>query len=209
LARILITSGPTREYLDPIRFLTNASSGKMGCALTEAALAGGHEVVIVSGPVSVAYPQDATLFSVISTDEMLTIARREFPKCDGAIGVAAPCDYKPVRVADQKISKTGDGLMLDLIETEDVIATLGAEKEHRWIVGFALETEDHRFRAITKAEKKRCDLMILNSPSAMSSLTTDVELLDRGGRVLARYQGSKSEVSRQIFEMIGKILIPK
>lgn len=207
MARILITSGPTRQYLDPVRYLTNASSGRMGAALAKAAIALGHEVVIVSGPVEVDYPERAIVFPIVSTDDMLEVARREFKSCDGAIGVAAPCDYQPIVVADQKISKTGGPLVLHLVETEDVIATLGAEKGDRWVVGFALETEDHRFRAITKAERKSCDLMILNSPSAMNSQDTDVELLSSSGDVLAQFSGSKVEVSDKIFAVIQQQLI--
>lgn len=207
MARILITSGPTRQYLDPVRYLTNASSGRMGAALAQAAIVGGHDVVIVSGPVEVAYPEAARIVSVVSTEEMLDAARTEFKNCDGAIGVAAPCDYRPVKVADEKISKTGEPLVVQLIETVDVIASLGADKGSRWVVGFALETEDHRFRAITKAEKKSCDMMVLNSPSAMNSESTSVELLNRSGEVLAQLSGSKTEVARQIFSVIDQRLI--
>lgn len=207
MARILITSGPTRQYLDPVRYLTNASSGRMGRALAQAALDAGHEVVIVSGPVEVDYPSAATVVPVVSTEEMLDAARREFATCDGAIGVAAPCDYRPEKVAEEKIAKTGDGLVIELVETVDVIAAIGSEKGERWVVGFALETEDHRFRAITKAERKSCDLMVLNSPSAMNAESTDVELLDPGGEVVAKLLGPKSEVSRKIFQVIEQRLI--
>lgn len=179
----------------------------MGCALAQSAVNAGHEAIVVSGPVEVDYPAEATIVPVISTEEMLTAARREFANCDGAIGVAAPCDYRPVKVADEKISKTGDPLMIRLVETVDVIAALGAEKGSRWVVGFALETEDHRFRAITKAEKKSCDLMILNSPSAMNSMTTDVELLDPVGNILLNLTGSKIEVAQHIFAVIEAKLI--
>lgn len=180
----------------------------MGKALAEAALDLDHDVVLVSGPVEVTYPSAAEIHDVVSTEEMLEVARREFADCDGAIGVAAPCDYRPIRVAEQKIAKTGDPLTLHLVETPDVIATLGREKEHRWVVGFALESEDHHFRAITKAERKSCDLMILNSPTAMNATITDVELLGPDGRVLAHYSGSKSGVARQIFTIIDELLIP-
>src|SRR6266850_1648564 len=105
LARILITSGPTRQYLDPVRYLTNASSGRMGKALAEAALALGHRVTVISGPVEVAYPAAARVVPVVSTEEMLEAARAEFAKCDGLIGVAAPCDYRPVKVEPHKIAK--------------------------------------------------------------------------------------------------------
>ncbi len=179
----------------------------MGTALADAALAANHDVVLVSGPVEVNYPRAAEVHAVITTEEMLSAARREFAGCDGVIGVAAPCDYRPIRVADQKIVKTGDPLPLHLVETPDIIAALGSEKEHRWVVGFALESEDHHFRAITKAQRKSCDLMVLNSPSAMNATATDVEVLDPTGQVLAHYRGSKSEVARQIFAVIDELLI--
>lgn len=179
----------------------------MGAALAKAIIDRGHEVVIVSGPVEVGYPAAADVHDVVSTEEMLEVAQREFKTCDGAIGVAAPCDYRPVVVADQKISKTGDALVLHLVETADVIATLGAEKQQRWVVGFALETEDHRFRAITKAERKSCDLMILNSPSAMNAATTEVELLAPDGTLLGQFEGTKIDVSAKVFAMIEQRLI--
>src|SRR5438093_10162334 len=103
MARVLITSGPTRQYLDPVRYLTNASSGRMGKALAEAALALGHEVTIVSGPVDVSYPAAARVVNVVSTEEMLAACQEAFPACDGLIAAAAPCDYRPVRVEPGKI----------------------------------------------------------------------------------------------------------
>lgn len=203
MARILITSGPTRQYLDPVRYLTNASSGRMGKALAEAALALGHRVTIVSGPVEVTYPQAAEVVPVVSTEEMLTAARAHFAACDGFIGVAAPCDYRPVKVEPQKIAKTGEPLELHLIETPDVVATLGAEKRPgQWVVGFALETEDQRFRAVVKLEKKHCDLIVLNGPEAMNSLTNSVEVLDPAGLVVAALNGPKEEVARGIVELL-------
>lgn len=203
MARILITSGPTRQYLDPVRYLTNGSSGRMGAALAAAALALGHEVVIVSGPVLVEYPAAARVVPVISTEEMLAVARREFEQCDGVIGAAAPCDYRPEKVAEHKLSKTGEPLTLHLIETPDVIATLGAEKRaHQWVIGFALETEDQRFRALVKLEKKSCDLIILNGPEAMNAAENTVEILDRHGSVVATFSGIKESVAEGILGMI-------
>jgi phosphopantothenoylcysteine decarboxylase/phosphopantothenate--cysteine ligase len=210
MARILITSGPTRQYLDPVRFLTNGSSGRMGCALVEAALAVGHHVTIVSGPVEVQYPTGARVTWVVTTDEMLAAAERAFVDCDGLIGVAAPCDYRPVRVLDQKIAKTGQPLQLQLIETPDIVATLGTGKRpDQWIVGFALETDDHRFRAIRKLEQKSCDLMILNAPTAMNSRDTEIEILDKSGVVVLSTAGSKPQVARQIIATIDRELIDR
>jgi len=208
VARVLITSGPTRQYLDPVRYLTNASSGRMGQALAEAMLAAGHRVTIVSGPVEIAYPPAAEVVNVVSTEEMLAACRELFPACDGLIGVAAPCDYRPVRVAEGKIQKTGQPLELHLIETPDVVATLGAEKRPgQWLVGFALETDDQRLRALAKLEKKSCELMVLNGPQAMHALTTEVELLDKQGQVIAAFSGSKQDVARGIAEVIQQRLI--
>jgi len=207
MARILITSGPTRQYLDPVRYLTNASSGRMGAALAEAAIARGHEVVIVSGPVDISYPARAAVHPVVSTEEMLDVCQRLFPEMDGVIGVAAPCDYRPERVADHKLAKTGEPLVLHLIETPDVIATLGAAKRRQWVVGFALETDDQRLRALAKLERKSCDLMILNGPEAMHSEENSVEILDPHGDVIASFQGLKSDVARRIFEIVEQRLI--
>ncbi|MDX1963562.1 MAG: phosphopantothenoylcysteine decarboxylase [Pirellulales bacterium] len=208
MAKILITSGPTRQYLDPVRYLTNASSGKMGCALAAAALELGHAVVLVSGPVEISYPPRARVISVISTEEMLAAALAEFPACDGLIGVAAPCDYRPQQVAPHKIRKTGEPLELHLIETPDIVATLcGQKRADQWAVGFALETEDARFRAVVKLQKKSCDLMVANGPQAMNSPDNQVEILDRGGEVIAALQGNKSLVARQILHVIEERLI--
>jgi len=179
----------------------------MGKALAEAAVGAGHEVVIVSGPVEVNYPEQAQVIPVISTEEMLAACRAEMVRCDGAIGVAAPCDYRPLVVAQQKIAKTGAPLELLLIETPDVIATLGQEKGGRWVVGFALETEDHRFRAIVKAERKSCDLMVLNSPSAMHSPDTEVEVLAASGDLVGTFRGPKGLVAAQIFAIIQQRFI--
>lgn len=210
MARILITSGPTRQYLDPVRYLTNGSSGRMGKALAEAALARGHEVVVVTGPVWVEYPAQARVVPIVSTEELLEACQREFPACDGVIGAAAPCDYRPVRVETHKITKTGEPLVLHLVETPDVMATLGATKRvGQWLVGFALETDDQRFRALTKLEKKSCDLMVLNGPTAMDAPDNQVEIIDRTGDPVRQLAGSKEEVARGILDVIQHLLIDR
>jgi phosphopantothenoylcysteine decarboxylase/phosphopantothenate--cysteine ligase len=207
MARILITSGPTRQYLDPVRYLTNASSGRMGAALATAALELGHEAVVVSGPVEVAYPADAEVIPVISTEEMLEAARTAFARCDGLVGAAAPCDYRPEHVEEHKIAKTGQPLLLRLIETTDVVAALGCEKGHRWVVGFALETDDHRLRALAKLQRKCCDLMVSNSVEAISALDNAVEILDPAGQVVRQAEGPKEAVAREILAVIDERLI--
>jgi phosphopantothenoylcysteine decarboxylase / phosphopantothenate---cysteine ligase len=208
MPRIMITSGPTRQYLDPVRYLTNGSSGLMGRSLAQAALELGYDVVIVSGPVDIDYPTRAEVVPVISTEELLEACQRIFPRCDGLIAAAAPCDYRPVRIASQKIAKTGRPLELQLVETPDVVATLGATKRpDQWIVGFALETEDQRLRALVKLEKKSCDLMVLNGPQAMNSRRNQVEIIDRRGSLIDALAGPKEEVARGILQVIQRRLI--
>ncbi len=121
--------------------------------------------------------------------------------------MAAPSDYRPVKVASSKIAKTGEPLTLQLVETADVVATLGAEKAGQWLVGFALETEDHRLRALAKLEKKHCDLMVSNGPEAMHSLENHVEIIDHEGNVLETLAGPKEDVARGIFAVIERRLI--
>ena len=209
VTRILITSGPTRQFLDPVRYLTNASSGRMGTALAAAAIELGYEVVVVSGPVEVTYPTDAKVVPVLSTEDMLKACIDEFPHCDGLIGAAAPCDYRPVKRHPQKISKTGSPVQLTLMETPDVVATIGAQKRSdQWVVGFALETQDPRFRAIVKLEKKRCDLIVLNGPEAMNATTNQVEILDPQGRIVVKLEGTKDVVATGIIKEINRSLMP-
>jgi phosphopantothenoylcysteine decarboxylase / phosphopantothenate---cysteine ligase len=208
MVRIMITSGPTRQYLDPVRYLTNGSSGRMGRSLAQAALELGYQVVIITGPVEIEYPTRAEVVPVISTEELLEACQRTFPTCDGTIAAAAPCDYRPVRIAAQKITKTGSPIELQMVETPDVVAALGSTKRiDQWIVGFALETEDQRLRALAKLEKKSCDLMVLNGPEAMNSKRNQVEIIDRRGNLIDALAGPKEEVARGILQVVQKRLI--
>lgn len=207
MARILITSGPTRQHLDPVRYLTNASSGQMGSALAAAVLEAGHEAVVVSGPVDLEYPERAEVIPVVSTEDMLEACLEIFSTCDGLIAAAAPCDYRPVKVAPHKIRKTGGLLRVHLVETPDVVALLGSVKTSQWMVAFALETEDQRMRALQKLERKSCDLVVLNGPGAMHATDTDVEVIDSAGNVLAAASGGKQEVARRVFQVIQERLL--
>jgi phosphopantothenoylcysteine decarboxylase/phosphopantothenate--cysteine ligase len=180
----------------------------MGRALCEAAAHFGHDPVVITGPVQIDYPAAVEIVSVTSTEELLAACSERFPTCDGVIGAAAPCDYRPIRIETQKIAKTGDPLHLDLIETPDVMATLGAQKRpDQWLVGFALETEDQRFRALTKLVKKSCDLMVLNGPQAMDALDNQIEILNAAGELVAAAQGSKVDVALRILEIVDEQLV--
>ncbi len=208
---ILITSGPTREPLDPVRFLSNGSSGRMGVALAEAAISEGFAVTVVSGPVRVAYPSAATVVEVETTREMLDAAMDVFERgdCVGVIGAAAPCDFCVANVSKQKIKKNPDGrpLILELVETPDILATLATVKrEDQRIVGFALESESHTGAGLknaqVKRQKKRCDLLVLNHPNAIGADVTTVSLIDACGEVVQELTTTKRVIAEQIVRRV-------
>lgn len=175
----------------------------MGAALAAAAVRLRHRVTVISGPVSIAYPKRAEVVSVQTTEEMLSATLHAFASADGLIGAAAPCDYRPRKVSQQKLAKTGQPLMLELIETEDIIARLARSKQpHQWVVGFALETEDRHFRTVAKMQKKSCDLMISNGPEAIDAVESQVDVYHRNGELLAHFSGSKQQLGRDIFRII-------
>lgn len=208
MAHIVITSGPTRQYLDPVRYLTNASSGRMGASLAQAALDLGHQVTVVSGPVSVDYPPQAKVVWVTTTQEMLDATAIAFSTADGLIGAAAPCDYMPETVGTSKLQKTGNDITIHLKETPDIVATLAANKSPKqWVVAFALETEDVRFRAIVKLSRKACDMIVSNSAQAMNSEVNNVEVILRGGTLLDELYGPKALVAAGILRLIEKHFI--
>lgn len=200
--RILITAGPTREYLDEVRFLSNASSGKMGYALAAAAVAAGHQVELVTGPVCLKPPQGCQVTAVESSQEMFDACERLFALCDGVIAAAAVTDYTPKLKAKGKIKKTGQGLTLELVETADVLAALGATKGIRWVVGFALEAQNPREGALRKLSTKHCDAIVLNRPSAIGSEDNRVELITANGQTAATWADSKSAIAKLLIEWI-------
>jgi len=193
--RVLVTAGPTREYLDDVRYLSNASSGRMGYAIAQAGVELGWDVVLISGPVDLPAPEGCRLVPVITTADMREAALREFPDCQGVIAAAAVCDYKPRQRISGKLSKTGGPITLEMIETDDVLAELGRLKQHQWIVGFALEAQNPRENALQKLRRKNCDWIVLNAPAAIGADANDVELLDRNGETLQHWSGSKPSVA--------------
>ena len=204
--RILITAGPTREYLDDVRYLSNASSGRMGYALAQAAIHAGHEVVLVSGPVDLTPPIGCEVHNVVTTGQMRAAALLNFPKCDGVIAAAAVCDYQPKHRTQGKMTKTGEAITIELIETDDVLAELGRQRAHRWVVGFALEAENARENALQKLRAKNCDVVILNGPQAIASESNDVQLIGRAGETIQHWTGSKTDIATSLIEWIGQNL---
>ncbi len=200
--RILVTAGPTREYLDDVRYLSNDSSGRMGYALAEAARAAGHDVILVSGPVSLDPPAGCECVRVSTTAEMRDACVARFGQCDGVIAAAAVCDYKPRERVPGKISKTGGPILLEMIETDDVLAELGRRKDGRWVLGFALEAANARENALQKLRAKNCDWIVLNGPAAIGSPTNSVEVLDASGHVATSVSGSKTDVAAHLIDWL-------
>jgi phosphopantothenoylcysteine decarboxylase / phosphopantothenate---cysteine ligase len=202
--RILITAGPTREYLDDVRYLSNASSGRMGYALADACRLTGHDVVLVSGPVSLHPPTGCAVHQVETTDQLLDACRAAWPQCDGVIATAAVCDYRPVERFSGKLAKTGTSLKLELVETADVLADLGQTKGPRWIVGFALESSEYaHVNALKKLKEKNCDAIVLNRPTAIGAETNEIEVINAAGDRVANFSGTKTDVARDLWSWIA------
>jgi len=187
--KILVTAGPTREKLDPVRYISNRSSGKMGYALAQAAAEAGHEVVLVSGPVAVAEPPGVKLIKVESASDMATAVKTAAVTSDLIIMAAAVADYRPVAVADHKIKKISDRMVIELEKTEDILASLGAAKRPgQLLVGFAAETEDVVNYAKGKLQRKNLDWIVANDVSrsdrGFDSDNNAVTMIAADGRVI-------------------------
>ena len=159
---VMITAGPTREPIDPVRFMSNRSSGKMGYALAAAARDAGARVIVVSGPVIIPKPDNVEVVDVESAEEMYAAVHEQIEAADIFIGVAAVSDYHVEDVEVQKIKKSGDGLSLDLVQSPDILASVATLEERPFTVGFAAETEKLREHALAKMERKRLDMIVAN-----------------------------------------------
>jgi len=212
--RLLITAGPTREPLDPVRFLSNRSSGKMGYALAAAASEMGHEVTLISGPVSLGTPAGVSLVQVETAQEMYQAVRGRITGCEAAIFSAAVADYRPVAMAAQKIKKAEAALTLELERTEDI---LGAARSvfgfTGCLVGFAAETERLIEHAQEKLARKGCDLIIANDVSqtgiGFDSEENEVTLCLPGGQTQALPRQSKVALARELIAFITQRVILK
>ncbi|RIK66648.1 MAG: hypothetical protein DCC65_08890 [Planctomycetota bacterium] len=199
---IVITAGPTREYLDTIRFISNPSSGRMGYAIARAAAERGHDVTLVSGPVEVESPAGTRIIRVETAEEMLGAARRAFRRADAAIFTAAVCDWRPARRADRKLPKAKVSRLLRLVPTPDIAATLGRVKGSRLTIAFALEDHDGRRHAESKLVRKNCDAILLNGPGNIGSKAARFEYLARGGTWQSWPADHKSAIARRIIRAL-------
>jgi phosphopantothenoylcysteine decarboxylase / phosphopantothenate---cysteine ligase len=205
--KVLITAGPTYECLDPVRFIGNFSTGRMGFALAEAAAAQGAEVVLVSGPSHLKTRHPAiTRLDVRAAEEMYQACRAHYSSQDIVIFAAAVADYRPVVQEEQKIKKDGDRLKLELQKTVDIAASLGREKQGQLLVGFALETTNEHAHARQKLEKKGLDLVVLNSlqdeGAGFGHATNKITIFERDGGQTEYPLKSKEAVAADILEHI-------
>ena len=206
----LITAGPTREPLDPVRYLSNRSSGKMGYALAQAALRRGAIVILVSGPVAIAPPAGCDLVSVTTAQEMRDAVFANLDAATIVIKCAAVADYRPTHAAEQKLKKTAEPMSLELERTPDILAELGRKRGDRLLIGFAAETENLREYARIKLESKNCDMVVANlvgqDGSGFESDSNEVLLALRSGEFIPVARASKSVVAERILNEVVKLL---
>ncbi len=207
--KILVTAGPTHEAIDPVRFVGNYSSGKMGVALADSLAAKGAEVYLVAGPMSVQTDSISgyKLYNVTSAEEMYQKSVELFPEMDGAILSAAVSDFTPLESSDKKIKSKQEDLVIRLKPTKDIAAKLGQLKSGKqWLVGFALETHDEVQNAQDKLKKKNLDLIILNSlkdqGAGFGGDTNKISIIDRQGKIELFGLKSKTEVAKDIVDSI-------
>lgn len=204
----LVTAGPTHEQIDPVRYIGNYSSGKMGFAIAERLAELGAKVILVAGPVAIETQNSSILrVDVVSADQMFEKCHAYFPTCDGAIMVAAVADYKPVHFSPEKIKRSDEILTLSLCPNPDIAASLGqVKRKDQVLVGFALETANDEKKAMLKLQKKNLDLIVLNSlgdqQTGFKFDTNKVTILDQTGVIFTSVLKLKSEIAMDIVNKI-------
>jgi phosphopantothenoylcysteine decarboxylase/phosphopantothenate--cysteine ligase len=207
--QVLVTAGPTREALDPVRHLTNPSSGKMGYALAKVARRRGAEVALVSGPTSLPPPYGIRAIQVSSAQQMHRVVLEEFPKMDAVVMAAAVSDYRPRVAASEKIKKLGDSESLELERTEDILVHLGELKEAQILVGFAAETDNLLASAKEKLRRKNLNFIVANdltsANAGFASDTNEVTILWPGGEVERILLETKEVIAHEIWDRVERL----
>lgn len=211
--KVVITAGPTYEKIDPVRFIGNYSSGKMGFAIAEECLRRGADVTVVAGPVSLTCSSGIRRLDVESCQDMYDAATSEFADADVAILAAAVADFRPALVADRKIKRGKDDMVITLCPTHDIAAALGASKKAgQTLVAFALETNDEEANAMRKLEKKNADFVVLNSlRNEGTCFRTDqnqIEIVSRDGKT-SYGKKSKADTASDIVDYLEKVVLTK
>ena len=202
--RILITAGGTREYIDPVRFISNASSGRMGYALARAALKAGRKVILVTAPTTRRPPSEAKIIEVETAAQMFEAVKKYFHRCDCLIMAAAVADYTPARPAKSKIQKTTKHLTIKLKPTTDILKWAGKNKrKNQVVVGFALEDKAVRARAEKKIKEKNLDMIVANTSAAIGADKSTVQIKIAGCEWLKLSQASKATIAKRIVSLVG------
>lgn len=202
--RVVVTAGPTREHVDPVRYLTNESSGRMGFAIAAAAARAGDEVTLIAGPVDLATPDGVRRVDVVSAREMLAAVKAAFEGAEALFMSAAVSDWRPKRKLARKWRKKDDGsdsASLELVRNPDILATVARKKGERLVVGFALETGDGIRRAKAKMRRKGTDYVVLNDPSALSASRASVTILGVDGSVRELSGCTKEKIARVLVDL--------
>jgi phosphopantothenoylcysteine decarboxylase/phosphopantothenate--cysteine ligase len=206
--RFVVTAGPTREAIDPVRFISNRSSGKMGYAIAEAALAKKHQVTLISGPAGIARPRGAKIVSITTSDELHDAVHRAVRACDVLVMCAAVSDYKPAVRSASKIKKRKTPFALKLIPTRDIVASLPKRRRYL-VVGFAAETQNLEINAQKKLEAKNCDAIVANdvsgSETGMESDENEVTIFFRDGESRKISRARKKIIARELVKIIAKM----
>jgi phosphopantothenoylcysteine decarboxylase/phosphopantothenate--cysteine ligase len=204
--RIVVTAGPTREPIDPVRFISNRSSGKMGYALAEAALENGDDVTLISGPTALTPPEQAKFVSITTSDELFDAVHHHIRKCDVLVMCAAVSDYKPKTFASQKLEKHHGEFELQLTPTRDILASLPRENRSYVVVGFAAQTHDLEANARRKLIAKNCDMIIANDVSrsdcGMESDENEVTIFFRDEEPRTIPRARKIIIAREILKIV-------
>ena len=207
--RFLVTAGPTREPIDPVRYLSNRSSGKMGYAIAEAAIEARHQLILISGPVDVDPPGGAELISVSTSNEMFDAVHEHLHDCDVLVMCAAVADYKPKQVSKTKIKKRDTNLSLELTPTRDILGSLPKHDRHYVVVGFAAETENIEANARKKLQEKNCDVVVANDVShadfGMESDENEVTILFRDGEIKKLSRAPKKILARELIKIFANV----
>jgi len=201
----LITAGPTREPIDPVRYISNRSSGKMGYAIAEAALDNGYGVILISGPVNLAPPRNAKFISVSTSDEMFEAVHQDADSADICVLCGAVADYKPAQVSPLKIKKSGDGISIELVPTRDILQSLGRQHARRFLlVGFAAETDHLEANATKKLREKNCDVIVANDVRVgMETDENELLILFRDGKTERISRAPKKILARELVKIFS------
>lgn len=202
---MLVSAGPTREYVDPVRYLTNESSGRMGFEIARALARRGASVTLVAGPVALETPDGVRRVDVVSARDMLSAVRREFRASDALVMSAAVADWRPTRKLAGKWRKkdsAGSSARLELTRNPDILAQVARRKGARLVMGFALETGDGERRAQAKLRRKNLDYIVLNDESALNASRSSVTILGRDGSRQGLARRSKGDIAEVLAELV-------